>query len=321
MLKTSLASSLSGGLAALALTAALALPAAAETLNRIVATIDGEPVTLIELERYTEVAKKRPGGEQAAVDQRAILDELVLDKIIQKQVETLGLKATDAQIDAYIESIRERNNLSEEQLREVLQQQGMTWDQYRVQVRADIERANLINREIRTKVNVTNEEVERYYKAHLEDYGTAVKAQVRLISLLVPDNASDAEKAEIRAKAEAVQKEAADGANFAKLAKQYSQGPAAEQGGDIGEVDPDEMQPEFAKAAKGLQPGEVSSLITTVEGFHILKIEKSSGETHRPLADVSEEIKEKLYKEAMETRYDRWLNQDLRARHHVEILL
>lgn len=319
MLKPSLVSVASAALVALVLTV---VPLAhGETLNRIVATIDGEPITLIELERFTESAKKRPGGEQAAVDQRAMLDELVLDKIIGKQVEVLGLKATDAQIDAYIESIRQRNNLSEEQLREVLQQQGMTWDQYRVQVRADIERANLINREIRTKVNVTNEEVERYYKAHLDDYGTSAKSQVRLISILVPENASDAEKAEMRAKAEAVQKEAAGGANFAKLAKEHSQGPAAEEGGDIGEVQPDEMQPEFAKAAKGLQPGEVSPLITTADGFHILKIEKGSGETHRPLADVSEEIKEKLYKEAMETRYDRWLNQDLRARHHVEILL
>ena len=318
MPKTSLALR---SLAALALTAALALPAAAETLNRIVATIDGEPVTLIELERYAEVAKKRPGGDQAAGDQRAMLDELVLDKIINKQVEALGLKATDQQIDAYIESIRSRNNLTEEQLREVLQQQNMTWDQYRVQVRADIERANLINREIRTKVNVTNEEVERYYKAHLDEYGTSAKAQVRLISFLVPDDASDAAKAEIRAKAEAVQKEAAGGANFAKLAKEHSQGPAAEEGGDIGEVDPDEMQPEFAKAAKSLQGGEVSPLIVTPEGFHILKIEKSSGETHRPLADLCEEITEKLYMEAMESRYDRWLYQDLRSRHHVEIFL
>ena len=81
------------------------------------------------------------------------------------------------------------------------------------------------------------------------------------------------------------------------------------------------MQPEFAKAARSLKPGEVSQLITTADGFHILKIEKTSGETHRPLADVSDEIKEKLYKEAMESRYDRWLNQDLRSRHHVEILL
>ncbi len=309
------------GVAALVLVAATLPAVGAETLNRIVATIDGEPITLVELERYTEMAKKRPGGEQMALDQKALLDELVLDKIIQKQVEALGLKATDQQIDGYIESIRTRNNLSEEQLMEALQQQNMSWDQYRLQVRGDIERANLINREIRTKVNVSPEEVERYYKAHLDDYGTSAKVTVRLISLLVPPDASDADKAAIRTKAEEVQKLAADGGNFAKLAKEYSQGPGAEEGGDIGEVQPEEMQPEFAKAAKSLEPGQVSPLIVTASGFHVLKIEKSSGETHRPLSEVSDEIKEKLYKEAMETRYDRWLNQDLRARHHVEILL
>jgi len=295
--------------------------AGAETLNRIVATIDGEPITLIELERYADVAKKRPGGEQVAVDQKALLDELVLEKIIAKQVEVSNLKASDQQIDGYIQSIRSRNNLSEAQLMEALQQQGMSWDQYRVQVRADIERANLINREIRTKVNVSPEEVERYYQAHLEEYGATPKLHARLISLLVPANASDAEKAEIRIKAEEVQKLAADGGNFAKLAKEHSQGPAPEEGGDIGEVDPSEMQPEFAKAVKSLQAGQVSPLITNAQGFHILKVEKSIGDTHKPLADVSEEIKEKLYKEAMESRYDRWMNQDLRARHHVETFL
>ncbi len=307
--------------AVVALVVTAASFARAETVNRIVATIDGDPITLIELERYGEVAKKRPGGDQVAVDQKALLDELVLEKIIAKQVESLNLKASDQQIDSYIQSIRGRNNLSEEQLMEALKAQGMSWDQYRVQVRADIERANLINREIRTKVNVSPEEVERYYQAHLEDYGASPKLNARLISLLVPANASDAEKAAIRTKAEEVQKLAADGGNFAKLAKEYSQGPAPEEGGDIGEVDPSEMQPEFAKAVRSLQPGQVSPLITNAQGFHILKVEKSSGETHKKLADVSEEIKEKLYKEAMESRYDRWLNQDLRARHHIETFL
>jgi peptidyl-prolyl cis-trans isomerase SurA len=308
-------------LIALILVAGIGPAAGAETLNRIVATIDGDPITLIELERYSEIAKKRPGGDQLVVDQKAMLDELVLDKIIQKQVEILGLKASDQQIDGYIESIRTRNNLSEEQLMEVLKQQGMSWDQYRIQVRSDIERANLINREIRNKVNVSPEEIERYYKAHLDEYGASTKVTARLISFLVPRDASDADKAAIRAKAEEVQKLAADGGNFAKLAKEHSQGPAAEEGGDIGEIQPDEMRPEFAKAVKGLAPGQVSPLIVTADGFHILKIDKTSGETHRPLSEVSDEIKEKLYKEAMETRYDRWLNQDLRARHHVETFL
>ncbi len=308
-------------LVVIALLAFVPTSVCAEVVNRIVATIDGEPVTLIELERYAEIAKKRPGGDQVADNQRAMLDELVLDKIINKQVEVLGLKANEQQIDGYIESIRSRNNLSEEQLMEALKQQGMTWDQYRVQVRADIERANLINREIRTKVNVSPEEVERYYQAHLEEYGSSPKVHARLISFLVPADASDADKAAIRAKAEEVRALAADGKDFAKLAKEHSQGPGAAEGGDIGEVEPEQMAPEFAAAARSLKRGQVSDLIVTADGFHILKIDQQSGETHRPLSEVSEEIKEKLYKEAMEQRYDRWLNQDLRARHHVEILL
>jgi peptidyl-prolyl cis-trans isomerase SurA len=297
------------------------LAVSAETVNRIVATIDGDPITLIELERYAEVARKRPGGDQVANDQRAILDELVLDKIITKQVEVLGLKANEQQIDNYIESIRSRNNLTEEQLMEALKEQGMTWDQYRAQVRTDIERANLINREIRNKVNVSPEEIERYYQAHLDQYGTSGKMRARLISLTVPTNASEADRAAIRAKADEVHALAADGKDFAKLVKEYSQGPAVDEGGDIGEVDPAQMQPEFANAVSGLKPGQVSAVITTREGFHIIKVEKQTGDSHQPLAEVSESIKEKLYKEAMEQRYDRWLNQDLRARHHVEILL
>jgi peptidyl-prolyl cis-trans isomerase SurA len=304
-----------------ALLGCTAVPASAEVVNRIVATIDGDPVTLIELERYAEIAKRRPGGDQVADNQRAMLDELVLDKIINKQVEVLGLKASEQQIDGYIESIRGRNNLSEEQLMEALKQQGMTWDQYRVQVRADIERANLINREIRTKVNVSPEEVERYYQAHLQEYGASAKVHARLISFLVPADASDADKAAIRAKAEEVRALAADGKDFAKLAKEYSQGPGAADGGDIGEVEPEQMSPEFAKAVTALKRGQVSELVVTAAGFHILKIDQESSGTHRPLAEVSDEIKEKLYKEAMEQRYDRWLNQDLRARYHVEILL
>src|SRR5258705_12083761 len=96
---------------ALAIVVAIALPSHAEILNRIVATIDGEPVTQVELERYAEVAKKRPGGDQAAADQKALLDELILDRIIAKQLEAPGLKASDQQIDSYIEPISGRNNL------------------------------------------------------------------------------------------------------------------------------------------------------------------------------------------------------------------
>lgn len=294
---------------------------APELVNRVVATIDGEPVTLFELRTFGEQARQRGAGGDVPADDRAMLDELVLEKILHKQIQEQGVAASDQQIDAYIASIKERNKLDDAQLKQALAQQGLTWDQYRAQVRADIERAALINKEIRNKVNVSPEEVERYYKEHLDDYGMPAKAHVRLISLLVPAGASAEQKAALRAAADGVRKQAADGKDFAALAKEHSQGPGAADGGDIGEISRGQMQPEFEKAVFALKPGAVSEVIETDSGYHILEVEERSGEAHQPLAAVSDDIREKLYRGNMEERYDRWLKQDLRAKYHVEILL
>lgn len=295
---------------------------APEVVNRVVATIDGEPVTLFELRTFADQMRQRAGaGGDVPADDRAMLDELVLEKLLHKQIQEQGVAATDQQIDAYIMSIKERNKLDDAQLKQALAQQGLTWEAYRNQVRADIERAALINKEIRNKVNVSPEEIERYYKEHLDQYGMPEKAHVRLISVLLPSGASPEQKAALRAEAEKVRKEAAGGKDFAALAKEHSQGPGADQGGDLGEIERGKMQAEFEKAAFALKPGEVSDVIETESGYHILKVEQRSGEAHQPLAEVSGDIKEKLYRENMEERYDRWLKQDLRAKYHVEILL
>ncbi len=299
------------------------LLASPEVVNRIVATIDGEPVTLYELQTFSAQMKQRAstGGEQPPTDQRAMLDELVLEKIMRKQVEAQGVTATDQQIDAYIMSIKERNKIDDAQLRAALAQQGLSWEQYRTQVKTDIERAALINKEIRNKVNVSPEEIERYYKEHLDQYGAKEKAHVRLISLLVPADATPEQRAAIRADAEKVRSDAAGGKDFAALAKAKSQGPGAQDGGDIGEIERGQMESAFEKAVFALKPGQVSEVVETDTGFHIFKLEERSGDAHQPLAEVSDDIREKLYRENMEERYDRWLKQDLRAKYHVEILL
>lgn len=300
--------------------------APAETVNKIVATIDGEPVTMFELERFRDQQQLRAtaAGTAAApipTDQRALLDELVLEKIIDKQIHAQGLTATDQQVDSYINNIKQRNNLNDAQLRAALTQQGMTWEQYRMQVKGDIERANLINREIRARVNVSPEEIKRYYDAHLDEYGKPASVHVRMISLLFPADATAEQKAELKAKAEKVHAAAVDGKDFAALAKEFSQGPGAAEGGDLGEVSRGQMAKEFEDALDGVKPGHVTKLVETDTGYHILKLDNVEGEAHRDLKEVSDEIRERLYKENMEERYDRWLKQDLRARHNVEILL
>jgi peptidyl-prolyl cis-trans isomerase SurA len=291
-------------------------------VDRVVATIDGEPITLIELESFSKRFENNPArAEGEPLGQRQLLDELVMEKILKKQVAAQGLTASDQQVEDYVESIRARNNLSDDQLREAIATRGLDYQTYIEQVRLDIERANLINREIRARVNVSPEEVERYYQAHLSDYEKDPRVRVRLLSLLVPPDASDDGRAVVRGEITAIHAKAAGGSNFAKLAKAYSQGPTAEEGGDLGEMSRGEMQEAFDEAAFSLPEGAVSDVIETDTGYHILKVEEHIGESHVPLAEVQEQIREQLYREAMEDRYDRWFSKDLRERHHIEIFL
>jgi len=291
-------------------------------VNRVIATLDGEPVTMIEFETFRARYDANPANESAgALDDSALLDQLLMDKIFEKQVEEQGLTASDEQVEDYLESIRSRNQLTEDQLRNAVEARGFDYEAYIEQVRTDIERANLVNKEIRARVNVTPEEVERYYEAHLPDYALSPRVHVRLISLVVPPDASSIQREVFREKIDEIHAEAAGGANFAKLAKQHSQGPGAEDGGDLGVMDRGEMQSAFDEAAFTLDTGEVSDVIETDTGYHILKVEEHLAESYTALEDVQDDIREELYRKAMEERYDRWLTKDLRERHHIEILL
>ena len=134
-------------------------------VNRILALVDGDPITLYELKdfaagdpRLERGAAHRPGGGARPADHQA--------PDLEKEVEKQGIVVQDADVDRYIANIRERNKIDEEQLDAALAQQGLTRERYREQVREELQRAQLINREIRGKVSVSPEEIERYYKEH-----------------------------------------------------------------------------------------------------------------------------------------------------------
>jgi hypothetical protein len=161
--------------------------ASAEIVNKILATVDGDPITVYELKRFTQNDPRMQQIEQG--DGRAVLETVIMDRIIDKEVSSLGIVVRDTDVDRYIDGIRQRNKLSDEQLRAALEQQGLTWDEYRLQVRKELQKVQLINQEIRGKVNVTPEEVERYYNANLTEY--SLPEQIK-ISHIVIRHAPDA---------------------------------------------------------------------------------------------------------------------------------
>src|SRR5262249_55955370 len=156
-----------------------------ETVNRILATVDGEPITVYELKQYTQ--RDVRSRQDASTDPNAMLDQLITERVIQKEFTAQNLVVKDDEVDRYIENIRTRNKLTEDQLKAALTEQGITWDQYHQQIRLELQKAQLLQREL-GKVNIPPAEVERYYQAHLKDYTTPEEYKISEILLKLPQN-------------------------------------------------------------------------------------------------------------------------------------
>ncbi len=305
---------------AAALLLALAVPRAvsAEIVNRILATVDGEPITKYELDKFTD--SEATLRQLAAQDPSGALEALITKRLIDSEFKAQGLSVNNDDVNRYIESIRQRNNLTEEQLNAALMQQGITSEQYFARIRDELQRAQLINKEIRGKVNVTPEDVQRYYDAHKEDYSKPAQLSISHIVLQVPRDASPEQVEAVQQRADALFAQLQAGADFAELAKANSEDAAAKSGGELGTFKQGEMLEVVEEATKGLKPGEFSKPVRSDVGIHIVRLDEQSGESHEPLDSLADDIKEKLYNAALEERYARWLKEDLRERHYVEIL-
>ena len=296
----------------------LTAPVHAELVNKILATVDGEPLTVYQLKQFTERSLR---GRQItpSMDQSQLLDALITDKIVQKEVADKGIVVRDEDIDRYIESIKERNKLDDERLKEALRAQGLTLESYRAQVREDIQKQQLVAREIRGKVSVSPEEVQRYYDAHLAEYSTPAKVQVAHILFHIESDAPPDKVAAITAKAQDVYQRIKKGADFAEMAKQYSEDPTGQNGGDLGWFKQGELLDSMEKAAGQLKVGDVSEPVRTKVGLHIIKLEAREDAAHQKLDGLADQIKQQLYNAALEERFQKWITEELRKRHHVEL--
>jgi peptidyl-prolyl cis-trans isomerase SurA len=300
--------------------------AQAEVINRIVATVDDEPITLHELRSFGKAPGQQalfmPQGGAAGMSDQDILEVLIMNKLISKEVETQGLKAKDEDVDSYIQRIQSQSNLSDEQFKAALATQGMTFDSYRQQVANEIERALLVNKEIGSRVNVTPEDVERYYKENSKNYEEAEQVRVRHIFLPLSAKGSVESDREVEAQAQDIRKRAVAGEDFGKLADEYSRGPGVGQGGDLGYFKKGQMAKEIEDVAFALKPGEVSQPFRAGAGVHLIKVEEHIRPGQQELSkEAAEEIKRQLYNEALKQRYERWFQEDLRFRHNIENFL
>lgn len=299
---------------------------AAKVVEQIVVVIDGEPYTLSNLKEYatTKGGRAFPMGDLSRIEKedKEMLEGFITERLLAAEVKRLGIAVSEGDIDHYITQIRGRNRLSEEDLKSALQREGVTMERYRASVREEIEKGELINSQVQKRVNVTPEDVERYYRTNQKRYMTEDRVRLRHILIALPERATPEEQEAALAKAREVRKRALAGEDFARLARDYSQGAGVTEGGDIGWVSRGSLVSEIEEVAfQRLSVGEISEPLRTNSGIHLIKLEGRERPQPIPQSEVGVKIKEELYAKALEERFQKWLKTDLRKRHHVDVKL
>ncbi len=309
----------------------LLLPAAPRAedrraVDRVAATVNGEVVTLSELvdragPPYRRAMEMRPGEARERARAQALqaaFELVVSEKMIEAEVKNLGVEITDAQIDGAVDDIKKRNKFDDAMLKQALAEQGLDLASFREQLRKNFEGFAVLSQKVRSRVKISDDDVQNYYQTHTKEFTGEEQVKVRHIFLSVPPGATAAQEAAIRAQGEQILSQLAAGEDFAALAKKVSQGPSAAEGGDLGWLHRGSIQIELERAAFGLSPGKWSGLVRTKSGLHVLKVEERRAGDAPAFADVKERIREKLGNEQVEVYRKQYLDE-LKRDANIEI--
>ena len=302
---------------------------AEEVVNRVVAIVDDEVITSLDLERSIkrvkmdlarmEATQPGSGGMPPTQIRRLALERLIDDKIFAKEVARAGLQVGDEELDHYLDRVKKANNLTEDDFVASLSRQGLTLKEYRDNLRRDILKQRLINREVKKQIVITEADVEKYYKEHQDQYQNLDEVKLRAIFLRVDPKSSLAGENAVRQKAENILNQIKQGEDFAKMAQQHSQGPGAERGGRLGPVKAADLLPSMRQALGELKPGQISEVLQIPQGFVIMQLIERTGDKAVVLQDVKEQIRNKLERQMTEKRFQEWM-KDLRNKNYVKII-
>lgn len=297
---------------------------AAESVNRIVAIVNNEVITLHELnERMREMTGMSPTqlrdrNEEAFLDARQKIVQMMMDeKIAEAKIRELGIKISQKQVDETVERLKSENRWTQEDLLANLQKEGLPYDKFLERMKKNLERMNLINSEVKSKIIITEDRIKRYYEEQKAKY--TGDARVHLAGIfLVRKDADQSDKDDLLKKAEEILHALKRGEDFGVMAKKYSDGPGVEEGGDLGVFKISQLDPELRKVLTDLPVGGVSELVVRREGIQILKILKREGGEEQSLEDVRDSIYSAIYQEEVNDRYATWIKQ-LREKAYMRV--
>jgi peptidyl-prolyl cis-trans isomerase C len=295
-------------LTALALVSVASLLAAAEkgVSKDNVALVNGSAITRAELDRLMASAQGRLSsagkglsGSQLTEMKKQALENLIDRELLYQESQRQGIKVDEAVINEEIDALKKRFP-SEAELKKSLARMNLSETAMRLQFTQGRAIQQLIDQEFGQKVSVADKDVKAYYDKYPDFFKQPEQVQARHILIKVEPQADKAAKGEARKKLENVQQKLHKGGDFAALAKEFSQCPSSADSGNLGSFKRGQMVKPFEEAAFALKPGEVSDIVETKFGYHLIEVTDKQPETTISYEDVKDRLKQYLRQEEIQ---------------------
>lgn len=280
--------------------------AAAEVVERIVAVVNDEVISLSEVEQMAKVIQSQPGMKLPPGSgkdlQRQLLDVLIMQKLAKVEAKRRGITVSEKEVDKALEEFKKRNNIpDDETLNRMLAQNDLTLKGFKQQLADQMTHDRLLSLVAGSKVVVTDEEVRRFYDQEYPKTG-GKQLYLKMVNLPVPPGASETEKQELRKKAELLLQELWQGASLEEVSRKHG---VLTQ--DLGFVAQRDLDPELARFLGNLKPGETAP-VETLEGFRLVQVvDRREGGRSRSFEEAAPEIRALLQRQKMEKTFQDWI--------------
>jgi len=307
----------------------LCVPVHAEMIDRIIAVVNSEIITLYEFniafEPYLKnIENNYKGGDKEAMIKQtkdAFLQRMIDNILIEQEAKKTGISATvkDEEVMDVLQDTLNRQNMTMQEFLKNIAREGGSLEAVKKDIRTQMIRMRLLRREVKDRIIITEADIGEYYNKHRDEYEGKESVRIKQILLLYPPEADKKRKSNVRQEAELIRELLLKGESFDALVAKYSHGPAA-NGGDMGFVEKGRIIPEVEAAAFSLPVNEISDIIESSVGYHIIMVIDKKGAGLKPIEVVREEIKAKIEEEKLEKKYDEWISS-VRAKSHIETKL
>jgi peptidyl-prolyl cis-trans isomerase SurA len=286
-----------------------------EVVDRIIAIVNDDIITLKEVEQFVHVEKNRFKSVEdylVGLKLREKLGILIENTLIKQQAKKMKIDVSDREVREVVENIKKQHLITEEELKEQLKKENLSYDEFLKGIRITLLRNKVLARVITPEVNLTEKALKDYYDSHFDEF---TEEELHLQQIFISGLREDSKE-----RADFVYDSLSKGIPFEELAKKYSDDPSGKYGGDVGYVKKEELIPEIREAIKDLREGSYARTIQSRYGFHILKLVNRKKGDVIPFEKAKEEIKRRLIMEESEKRYKDFIDK-LKRSSYIEVKL